>query len=167
VEIDAKKKFSDTVDVYLNASQIFNATVDSFVWQIGNYTTTLQGTALYDNNKNVCAFPYTTFNIGTDIDLSKDICLNVHVRGWGNGYMIKTQTYNATTCVYEIIPFASIVDVNVLFKNLLSNKALIGSVFVKNLLNNNTAEVPMVDAGGYNYADGFSAGAKLSYKFGI
>ena len=165
VEIDAKKKFNGGVEVYGNVSQIFSAQVDSFVWQIGNYTTTLQGNALYDNNKNVCAFPYTTFNAGTDIDLNKNIALNIHLNGFGNGYMLKTQTGNPTTCVYETIPFQSFVDVNVLFKDILSNKALTASVFVKNLLNNDKAEVPMVDAGGFNYAEGISLGAKISYRF--
>ncbi len=167
VEIDAKKKFSDKVDVYGNVSQIFSAQVDSFVWNIGNYTTTLQGGALYDNSKNVCAFPYTTFNVGTDINCSKDIVLNVHVNGFGNGYMLKTAGTTATNSVYESIPFAGFVDVNVLFKNLLGNKALTASVFVNNLLDNEKAEVPLVDAGGYYYAEGFSMGAKLSYKFGM
>jgi hypothetical protein len=105
--------------------------------------------------------------VGTDIDLSKDICLNVHVNGWGNGYMVKVPASNSasTNGTYETIPVSSIVDVNIVFKNLCGSKALTAAVFAKNLFNNETAEVPLVDAGGFYYAEGISVGAKVTYKF--
>ena len=164
IEIDAKKKLSEKLDIYANLSYLIDAQVDSFVWKIGNYTTTLQGGGLYDNNKNVCAFPFLSYNLGTDVVCMKDITLNLHVRGWNSMYVFASGT-NSTNATYEKLGPANFVDLNVCFNNLCANKSLSASVFAKNLLNSDSVKTALVGNGGYWIDEGISVGAKLSYKF--
>jgi|GEM_PF-1798469 len=163
IEVDAKKKLSDSVDVYMNVSYLISAQVNDFAWKIGNYVTSLQGGGLYDNNKDVCAFPFLSYNVGTDIIVMKDTTVNLHVRGWNTMYVYAGG--GGTTATYADLGPQNFVDVNVCFNNLLSNKALSASVFAKNLLDNNNAMVGLVGNGGTWIAEGISIGAKISYKF--
>ena len=165
VELDAKKKLSDKIDVYGNVSYLISAKVDSFVWNIGNYSTTLQGGALYTNDREGCAFPCLSYNLGTDIFVKKNVSFNLHFRGWSSMWVLAATGASPTASTYEKLGPENFVDANILFDNLLPNRSMSVSVFAKNLLNNDDAKIGLVNQGGYWVAEGISLGAKISYSF--
>jgi outer membrane receptor protein involved in Fe transport len=162
LEIDFRRPMSNTFAWYGNYSFVFHAQVDKFEWETRDFTSTLEGSTLFTADREMTAFPRHSWNVGVNAFLSRDISVNLHLRGWTKMWTRADGT--VTPALYAELGPENFLDVNLQVARI-AGLPVTASLYAKNVLDNDDSKIAFGPHGGYWSDRARSVGAKIVCEF--
>jgi outer membrane receptor protein involved in Fe transport len=191
IELEGKYKITNSLGISANYSLVIQCKLDDWKFINDNVPddSLLQAnflnlksiaSAIFDNDKNMNAFPKHIWNVGLDWTIKDFLNINIHYRGFA-GMVTKAASFipgpysdynqpqfiNGDTVkanLYVTLPSAHYIDVNVLFEPRISKLPITMNVYAKNLLNKNN-KIAYLPHGGYWESQGIVVGGQLTFDF--
>jgi outer membrane receptor for ferrienterochelin and colicin len=160
IELDTRSKLTEKASWYANYAYVFSSKVNNFSYTVDNYTTSFLNGAIFDNNRNMCAYPRQIWNLGLNFLLHKDMTLNLNYRGWSMMRTLADSTVSPT--LYTNLSPSAVIDTAFVYDSI-GGTGWGASLAIKNLLN--AKNKIALQAGGYYLDVSRSVNAKVSYKF--
>lgn len=169
LELEFRQKLTAKANVYGNYSWVFRSRVDKFEWEAKGFNATLENSAQFTDKKEMTGFPRHSWNLGANAFVLDNLTVNLHYRGWTGMWTQMTGAAanpdgSVSPAGYTYLGPQHFVDVNFLYSKAFG-LPLDVNVFARNLLNNADSKIGFGTHGGYWADQGFSLGARVSYKF--
>jgi iron complex outermembrane receptor protein len=170
LELEFRQKLTSQINCYGNYSFVLHSQVNQFDWNEKGFIATLANSAQFTDQREMTGFPRHSWNLGFNASIIDNLTVNLNYRGWtGMWTEIKSAALNSNGSVaipaqYAYLGPEHFVDVSFLYSKIFGLPLDI-NVFVKNLLNNADSKIGLPLQGGYWAEEGFSLGAKVTYKF--